>query len=99
MNAFIHRYEGNTDFINKIVGETREILQGTGFVVVIAIGEPKGGGPVVIVGDQVAVDAMAKKVKAVVKDIKGGGTGGKWQGKVKEWTNAELVALKEIVES
>ncbi|CAG7560901.1 unnamed protein product [Fusarium equiseti] len=99
MNAFIHRYEGNTDFINKIIGETRDILQGTGFVVVIAIGEPKGGGPVVIVGDQVAVDAMAKKVKAVVKDIKGGGTGGKWQGKVKEWTNAELAALKAMVES
>ncbi|KAG8352585.1 hypothetical protein FVEN_g9456 [Fusarium venenatum] len=99
MNAYIHRYEGNTDFINKIVGETRDILQGTEFVVVIAIGEPKGGGPVVIVGDQVAVDMMAKKVKSVVRDIKGGGTGGKWQGKVKEWTNAELTALKEVVES
>ncbi|RGP77804.1 alaninetrna ligase [Fusarium longipes] len=99
MNAYIHRYEGSTEFINKIVGETRDILQGTGFVVVIAIGEPKGGGPVVIVGDQDAVDVMAKKVKAVVKDIKGGGTGGKWQGKVREWTHGELVALKEVVES
>ncbi|KAK6711170.1 hypothetical protein SNK05_005597 [Fusarium graminearum] len=99
MNAYIHRYEGSTDFINKIVGETRDFLEGTEFVVVIAIGEPKGGGPVVIVGDKVAVDAMAKKVKSVVKDIKGGGTGGKWQGKVKEWTNAELVALKDVVES
>lgn len=99
MNAYIYRYEGSTDFINKIVGETRDFLEGTEFVVVIAIGEPKGGGPVVIVGDKVAVDAMAKKVKSVVKDIKGGGTGGKWQGKVKEWTNAELVALKDVVES
>ncbi|CAF3492700.1 unnamed protein product [Fusarium graminearum] len=99
MNAYIHRYEGSTDFINKIIGETRDFLEGTEFVVVIAIGEPKGGGPVVIVGDKVAVDAMAKKVKSVVKDIKGGGTGGKWQGKVKEWTNAELVALKDVVES
>ncbi|PTD07419.1 Alanyl-tRNA editing protein Aarsd1 [Fusarium culmorum] len=99
MNAYIHRYEGSTDFINKIVGETRDFLEGTEFVVVIAIGEPKGGGPVVIVGDKVAVDAMAKKVKSVVKDIKGGGTGGKWQGKVKEWTNADLVALKDVVES
>ncbi|RKL10645.1 hypothetical protein BFJ68_g8621 [Fusarium oxysporum] len=99
MNAYIHRYDGNTDFINKIVGETRDVLQGTGFVVVIAIGEPKGSGPVVIVGDQVAVDAMAQKVKVVIKDIKGGGAGGKWQGKVKEWTNAQLLALKEIVES
>ncbi|KAF0641318.1 hypothetical protein FPSE5266_02250 [Fusarium pseudograminearum] len=99
MNAYIHRYEGSTDFINKIVVETRDFLEGTGFVVVIAIGEPKGSGPVVIVGDKVAVDAMAKKVKSVVKDIKGGGTGGKWQGKVKEWTNAELVALKDVVES
>ncbi|KAM0374439.1 hypothetical protein ACHAPY_008683 [Fusarium culmorum] len=99
MNAYIHRYEGSTDFINKIVGETRDFLEGTEFVVVIAIGEPKGGGPVVIVGDKVAVDAMAKKVKSVVKGIKGGGTGGKWQGKVKEWTNADLVALKDVVES
>ncbi|EXK25296.1 hypothetical protein FOMG_18028 [Fusarium oxysporum f. sp. melonis 26406] len=99
MNAYIHRYDGNTDFINKIVGETRDVLQGTGFVVVIAIGEPKGSGPVVIVGDQIAVDAMAQKVKVVIKDIKGGGAGGKWQGKVKEWTNAQLLALKEIVES
>lgn len=99
MNAYIHRYDGNTDFINKIVGETRDVLQGTGFVIVIAIGEPKGSGPVVIVGDQVAVDAMAQKVKAVVKDIKGGGGGGKWQGKVKEWTKVELHALKEAVET
>ncbi|RBA18149.1 hypothetical protein FPRO05_11165 [Fusarium proliferatum] len=99
MNAYIHRYDGNTDFINKIVGETRDVLQGTGFVVVIAIGEPKVSGPVVIVGDQIAVDAMAQRVKVVIKDIKGGGTGGKWQGKVKEWTNAQLLALKEVVES
>ncbi|KAF4992651.1 hypothetical protein FGRMN_7052 [Fusarium graminum] len=99
MNAYIHRYDGSTDFINKIVGETRDVLQGTGFVTVIAIGEPKGSGPVVIVGDQVAVDAMAQKVKAVIKDIKGGGAGGKWQGKVKEWTNAQLHALKDVVES
>ncbi|KAM0547210.1 hypothetical protein ACHAPJ_010470 [Fusarium lateritium] len=99
MNAYIHRYDGNTDFINKIVGETKEVLQGTGLVVVIALGEPKGSGPVVIIGDAVAVEVMAKKVKTVVKDIKGGGTGGKWQGKVREWTNAELLALKEVVES
>ncbi|KAF5023566.1 hypothetical protein F66182_4379 [Fusarium sp. NRRL 66182] len=99
MNAWVHRSDGNSDFINKIVGETKDVLQGTGFVVVLAIGEPKGSGPVVIAGDGEAVDAMADKVKAVIKGIKGGGAGGKWQGKVMAWTKADLVALKELVES
>lgn len=98
-NAWVHRSDGGMDFINKIIGETKEAVQGTGHVVVFAIGESKGTGPVVIVGDKEAVEDMATKVKGVVKDIKGGGGGGKWQGKVKEWQHSELTALKELVES
>ncbi|KAJ4171881.1 hypothetical protein NW754_007476 [Fusarium falciforme] len=98
-NAWVHRSDGGMDFINKIIGETKETVQGTGHVVVFAIGESKGTGPVVIVGDKEAVEDMATKVKEVVKDIKGGGGGDKWQGKVKEWQHSELTALKELVES
>lgn len=98
-NAWVHRSDGGMDFINKIIGETKETVQGTGHVVVFAIGESKGTGPVVIVGDKEAVEDMATKVKGVVKDIKGGGGAGKWQGKVKEWQHSELTALKELVES
>ncbi|KAM0431458.1 hypothetical protein ACHAPT_005435 [Fusarium lateritium] len=98
-NAWVHRSDGGMDFINKIIGETKEDVQGTGLVVVFAIGESKGTGPVAIVGDKDSVEAMAVKVKGVVKDIKGGGGGGKWQGKVKEWQHSELTALEELVES
>lgn len=98
-NGWVHRSDGGMDFINKIIGETKDTVQGTGHVVVLAIGEPKGTGPVVVVGDKEAVEGMATKVKDVIKDIKGGGGGGKWQGKVKEWQHAELTALKELVES
>lgn len=98
-NAYVYRSDGGMDFINKIIGETKETVQGTGYVVVFAIGESKGTGPVVIVGDKEAVETMATKVKGIVKDIKGGGGAGKWQGKVKEWQSSELTALKELVES
>ncbi|KAF5009254.1 hypothetical protein FDECE_4547 [Fusarium decemcellulare] len=98
-DALVQRSDGGMDFINKVIGETREDVQGTGHVIVLAIGEPKGTGPVVIVGDKEAVEAMADKVKTVIKDIKGGGGGGKWQGKVREWQQSELNALKELVES
>ncbi|KAF4984048.1 hypothetical protein FZEAL_661 [Fusarium zealandicum] len=97
-NAWVHRTDGGMDFINKVVGETKDAVQGTGLVVVLAIGEAKGAGPIVIVGDKESVEVMADRVKAAVKDVKGGGAAGKWQGKVREWQHSNLVALKELVE-
>ncbi|KAM5344624.1 hypothetical protein ACJ41O_013159 [Fusarium nematophilum] len=98
-NVWVYRADGGMDFINKVIGETREAVEGTGLVVVFAMGEVKTSGPVIIVGDKEAVDTMAGNVKGAVKDIKGGGSGGKWQGKVREWQRAELDALRELVET
>lgn len=97
-NAFVQRPDGGYDFINKIIGETRDAVKGTGRVVVIALGETRGSGPVFVVGDKESVAQMVDKVKSVVKDIKGGGGGEKWQGKVVEWQKGELRELQNVVE-
>lgn len=97
-SALVHRANGGPDFISRIVAGTKDALRGTGFVVVLAIGEPKTSGPVVVVGDKSAVESMVVKVKEIVKNIKGGGAGEKWQGKVPEWHKDDLKALKELFE-
>lgn len=95
-SALVHRSNGGVDFISRIIAGTKDALRGTELVVVLAIGEPKTSGPVVVVGDKNAVEAMIVRVKEAVKNIKGGGAGEKWQGKVPEWQKEDLKALKEL---
>lgn len=51
---------------------------GIGLVVVIVMGEVKGIGLVIIIGDKEVVVVVVEKVKIVVMNIKGGGSGNKW---------------------
>jgi misacylated tRNA(Ala) deacylase len=97
-NALIYRANGGIEFTNKIIGEVRDTVSGTGLVVAIAMGEAKGTGPVIITGDKEAVAAVVEKVKTVVTNIKGGGSGNKWQGKVPEWQKDELAEFKALFE-
>ena len=98
-NALVQRPDGGIEFINKVIGETKDAVKGTGLVVIVAIGEARGTGPVVISGDKDSVTAMAERVKTAVKDIKGGGKGEKWQGKVSQWQKEDFKALKALVEA
>lgn len=98
-NAWVYRADGGLDFINAVLFDIpKEELGKAGQVVVLASGEEKASGPVVIVGGDEAVEAMATQVKAVVTGIKGGGKRGKWQAKVPEWKADELEALRKLVE-
>ncbi|KAH6670859.1 Threonyl/alanyl tRNA synthetase [Plectosphaerella plurivora] len=97
-NAWVYRPDGGLDFINAVTFEIKELLKTATGVVVLASGEEKSSGPVVILGPNEAVEAMATTAKDIVTGIKGGGKGGKWQAKVPEWKKEELEALRKAVE-
>jgi misacylated tRNA(Ala) deacylase len=97
-NAWVYRAVQGLDFINMVVFEVKESVQEDA-VVILASGEGDKGGQVVIIGEQKAVDGFTAKVKEALTGIKGGGKGGRWQGKVAEWRKGELEALKKLVES
>lgn len=96
-HAWVYRSTPGLDFINMVVFEVKEAIT-EDRVVLLASGEEKGGGQVVIIGNKDSVEALASKVKQTVTGIKGGGTGTRWQGKVVEWRKGELDALRELVE-
>lgn len=95
-DALVYRPDGGIDFINKVIGEVKDTVAGTGLVIVAATGQAKSAGSVVITGDKEAVDVVADKVKSVLPSIKGHGNGGKWQGKVSEWQKVELKQFKAL---
>ncbi|KAI1176156.1 threonyl and alanyl tRNA synthetase second additional domain-containing protein [Nemania sp. FL0916] len=97
-NAWVHRAKGGLDFLNLVILEIRDAIKISPGVVVLAGGEGQTGGPIIIVGQDELVGTFATKVKELLKDVKGGGRGGKWQGKVSKWKKGELEALKALVE-
>jgi misacylated tRNA(Ala) deacylase len=96
-NAWVYRATQGLDFINMVVFEIKDAVK-EGGLVMLASGEDKTGGQVVIIGEKNSVEDMVTKVKEVVSGIKGGGRGDKWQGKVIEWRKGELEALKKLIE-
>lgn len=97
VSAFSHRPDDDLNFINLVLFELREILKGNG-VVVLCTGDAKTAGSLVITGKAALVEKLSAKVKDIVKAVKGGGRGEKWQGKVTEWQKGEIEALKSAVE-
>lgn len=97
VGAYSHRPDDGLDFINLMLVELRETLKGKG-VAVLLTGDTKTSGTLVITGNAELVENLSLKVKDVVKMVKGGGKGEKWQGKVTEWQKGEIEALKSIVE-
>ncbi|KAF2643158.1 ThrRS/AlaRS common domain-containing protein [Massarina eburnea CBS 473.64] len=95
--AWCHRATDGLDFINLVVNELRETLK-EGGVVVLASGEAKIAGSIMILGEKEKVEAMSAKAKECVSTVKGGGKGEKWQGKVTEWQKGEVETLKAAVE-
>jgi len=95
--AWVYRSSPGLDFINSITFEIKEALKGGGLVV-LASGEGKLGGQVVVVGEKGSVEEFVEKMGGVVSTLKGGGKGERWQGKVIEWKKGEIEALKKLVE-
>ena len=98
-NAWVHRATGGLDFLNVVVNEIRDsaVKEDSG-IAVLASGEGTEGGPVMVVGGAESVADFVARMKGVVKSIKGGGKGEKWQGKVTAWGKGELEALRRLVE-
>lgn len=97
-SAWVHRPLDGLDLINMIVFEFKDSVTELG-VAVLASGQEKTGGHIVIIGEKNSVEGFITKVKEAFPAIKGGGKGGRWQGKVIEWKKGELQALKNLVES
>lgn len=96
--AWVYRASGTLDYINSVVFEVKDALK-EGGMVVLAAGEAKSGGAVVVVGEKKLVEEFVEKMKGVVSGVKGGGKGEKWQGKVIEWKKGEIEALKNLVDA
>lgn len=97
-SGFCHRPNDNLDFVNSVVFEVRDAVAEAGRAAVLVTGEDKSSGAVMIVGEEKEVDRLAAKVKEIVPTAKGGGRGGKWQGKVTTWGKGELKKLREAVQ-
>jgi hypothetical protein len=60
-------------------------------VVVLAAGEQKAGGPIIVSGtNNEIVQKTGKLVMKVLSGVKGGGKG-RWQGKAQNWTGIETL--------
>lgn len=97
-NALVYRAEGGMEFISFVLVEIKEAIKDGG-AVILASGQVKREGPIVIVGEKNVVGGFARKVNEVLIGVKGGGREGRWQGKVGEWRNGDLEKLNVIVES
>ncbi|KAH8665128.1 Threonyl/alanyl tRNA synthetase [Tricladium varicosporioides] len=95
--ALVYRSEPGLYFLDLVTIEIRDALKDGGLVV-LASGQSKTAGQVVIHGEKGAVEEMATKVKEAVSGLKGGGRGEKWQGKVVEWKKGEVEMLRKLVE-
>ncbi|KAI8169315.1 threonyl and Alanyl tRNA synthetase second additional domain-containing protein [Colletotrichum sp. SAR 10_70] len=96
--VWVHRGDGNADFVKVVTVNVKDALAASGGLVVVATGEDKQGGQLVVLGQKAGVEALVPKIKDLIKDVKGGGAGDKWQGKVTTWDKGVLVLLKELVE-
>ncbi|KAL5119537.1 hypothetical protein ACEQ8H_002602 [Pleosporales sp. CAS-2024a] len=94
--VFSHRATDGLDFITLVAFELKEAVQER--LVVLCAGEVRTPGSLVIMGKPALVQGLAAKVNDVVRTVKGGGKGEKWQGKVAEWHKGEIEALSNLVE-
>ncbi|KAK7206995.1 Threonyl/alanyl tRNA synthetase [Myxozyma melibiosi] len=93
--AFVYRPDVGLDYLMTLVAELGELKEGQ--LLVLAAGQVKSPGALMVLGG--GADKLAAKIKDVVKSVKGGGKGAKWQGKVTEWEKGEVEAVREVLES
>jgi len=95
--AWVYRADGGLEYLNWVVEEIRDVVKESGLVL-LACGEGKTGGQIIILGQKRSVEELVNKVKMIIQELKGGGSGGKWQGKVIEWGKGEVEALRKTIE-
>lgn len=95
--AFVYRSSEGLDFVKMVIQEIKDAIGERG-VVVLAAGEGQKGGPIVVAGEKTAVEHMITKIKEAMPNVKGGGSNGKWQGKVPIWKKGEVDLLRKLVD-
>ena len=81
--TWVYRADEGIEYLNLVVHEVRDTVKESGLVL-LACSEGKKGGQVLIIVEDKGVHDLASKVQDILKGIRGGGKGGKWQGKVVE---------------
>ncbi|KAK2039205.1 threonyl and alanyl tRNA synthetase second additional domain-containing protein [Colletotrichum somersetense] len=97
-SAWVHRADGNADFVKWVTASVKDTVMARGGVVVVATGEEKKSGQLVVLGEKSSVDEIVPKIKDIVAGVKGGGAGDKWQGKVGAWEKDSMETLRKLVE-
>ncbi|KAF2720010.1 ThrRS/AlaRS common domain-containing protein [Polychaeton citri CBS 116435] len=99
-NAWVHRAAQGLDFINMVASQVKQAIdEGRDASVVMVSGEEGTAGQIVVIGQKDAVEGLASKIKGSGIEVKGGGKGGRWQGKVLGWGKGELESLERLVRS
>ncbi|KAK9239654.1 Threonyl/alanyl tRNA synthetase [Lipomyces kononenkoae] len=94
--AYVYRGDVvGLDYYNSLVAEIGPLEPNSG-VAILACGAGKNGGALLVIGD--GADKVASKIReeGIIKGLKGGGKGAKWQGKVTQWEKGEVESLKSF---
>ncbi|KAG1175154.1 hypothetical protein G6F35_016591 [Rhizopus arrhizus] len=90
--AIVYKEEGDKEFLSMIANIVRDrklIDEGDQKVVILAAGEKKQGGPIIITGsNNELVQKVGKIVTSTLTRVKGGGEG-RWEGKAQNWDGME----------
>ncbi|KAF7726491.1 hypothetical protein EC973_008726 [Apophysomyces ossiformis] len=87
--GLLYREDADLEYLNAVATALKDKLA-SDQVVVLAAGEKKSGGPILIAGGSDEMIQKTAKVIATVVDVKGGGKG-RWQGKTKSWKGVENI--------
>lgn len=97
-NAYMHRGQEGMEFVNMVLFELKQASkEAKDVIAVLAVGEEKKAGQVVVTGPGDAVGAFAKRLQDSGIEVKGNGKGERWQGKVAEWRKGDLKKLEALV--
>lgn len=89
--ATMYKEDGDMEFLGMVANviRDRQLLESNDKVVILAAGEKKTGGPIIVTGsDNDLVQKTGKIVMKVLSGVKGGGKG-RWQGKAQNWNGIE----------
>ncbi|KAK9365954.1 Threonyl/alanyl tRNA synthetase [Lipomyces kononenkoae] len=92
--AYVYRGDlVGLDYFNSLVAQIGNLEPNSG-VVLLASGAGKNGGALLVIGE--GADKVASKIReeGIIKGLKGGGKGAKWQGKITQWEKGEAESLK-----
>lgn len=97
----MYKDDGDMEFLGMVANviRDRQLLENNDKVVILAAGEQKTGGPIIVTGsDNDIVQKTGKVVMKVLSGVKGGGKG-RWQGKAQNWDGMDKLesALKDEI--